>query len=75
MRNYNEFPRLARMRREQKSDLIAGACLSKQDAAIARMRLIDGMDYADIGAEVGMDRTGASKRLRNTIVPKLESFL
>lgn len=75
MRNYNEFPQLARMRKDEKSDLISQACMSHQDQTIARMRLIDGVDYIDIGAEVGMDRTGVSKRLRNTIVPRLESFL
>lgn len=75
MRNYDEFPQLARLTSSTKSDLIALACLSRTDEAIARMRLIDGFDYADIGAEVHMDRTGVSKRLRKTIVPRLETFL
>lgn len=75
MRNYNEFPRLARMPSNQKADLIALACLSRTDETIARMRLIEGDDYVDIGAEVNMDRTGVSKRLRRTIVPRLELFM
>lgn len=75
MRNYNEFPQIARMPRTQRSDLITLACLSRTDDTIARMRLLDGEDYIDIGAAVNMDRTGVSKRLRNTIVPRLELFL
>lgn len=59
----------------EKGNLIATACLSKADAAIARMRLIDGMDYADIAPYVHMDRTGVSKRLRRIIVPKIELFI
>lgn len=75
MRNYNEFPQLARLTSHRKSELIALACLSRTDETIARMRLIDGFDYVDIGAEVNMDRTGVSKRLRKTIVPRLEIFM
>lgn len=75
MRNYNEFPQLARLTSQRKSGLIALACLSRTDETIARMRLIDGFDYADIGAAVHMDRTGVSKRLRRTIVPRLEQFM
>jgi DNA-directed RNA polymerase specialized sigma24 family protein len=75
MRNYNEFPQLARMASPRRSELIALACLSRTDETIARMRLIDGCDYADIGAAVNMDRTGVSKRLRKTIVPRIEMFI
>ena len=31
------------------------------------MRLIDRMDYVDIGAEVGYDRTTVSRRMRTII--------
>jgi DNA-directed RNA polymerase specialized sigma24 family protein len=75
MRNYNEFPQLAQLSRPRKTELIALACLSRTDETIARMRLIDGFDYIEIGAEVNMDRTGVSKRLRKTIVPRLEKFM
>lgn len=75
MRNYNEFPQLARLNKPQRTELIALACLSRTDETIARMRLIDGVDYIEIGAEVNMDRTGVSKRLRKTIVPRLEIFM
>ena len=30
------------------------------------------MDYADIAAAVGMDRSAVSKRLRGQIVPRIE---
>ena len=75
LRNYNEFPQFARMSPQQKGDLIAISCLSKPDAAIAQMRLIDGMDYIEIAPYVNMDRTGVSKRLRKIIVPKIELFM
>lgn len=75
MRNYNEYPQFRRMTPNRKSELIALAGLSRTDDTIARMRLIDGVDYIDIGCEVGMDRTGVSKRLRNIIVPRIEIFM
>ena len=59
----------------EKGNLIDTACLSKPDAAIARMRLIERMDYADIAPYVRMDRTGVSKRLRKIIVPQIELFI
>jgi DNA-directed RNA polymerase specialized sigma24 family protein len=59
----------------RRAELIALAGLSRADETIARMRLIDGIDYADIGAAVNMDRTGVSKRLRNIIVPQIELFI
>lgn len=46
---------------------IADARLGKTNTAIARMRLIDRMDYVDIGAEVGYDRTTVSRRMKNII--------
>ena len=75
LRNYNDFPQFARMTARQKHDLIERSCLSRPDAQIAHMRLIDGMDYIDIAPYVHMDRTGVSKRLRKTIVPKNELFI
>lgn len=75
MRNYNEFPQLARMPVNRRAEVIALAGLSRSDEAIARMRLIDGDDYADIGAAVNMDRSGVSKRLHRIIVPQIELFI
>lgn len=49
---------------------IADARLGKTNTAIARMRLIDRMAYADIGAEIGCDRRTAARRMR-TIVDTL----
>lgn len=46
---------------------IADARLGRTNSTIARMRLIDRMDYADIGAEVGYDRTTVSRRMRTII--------
>lgn len=46
---------------------IADARLGRTNSTIARMRLIDRMDYADIGAEVGYDRTTVSRRMKNII--------
>lgn len=46
---------------------ISDARLGKTNTTIARMRLIDRMDYVDIGAEVGYDRTTVSRRMRNII--------
>lgn len=75
MRNYSEYPQLTRMPAHRRAEIIALAGLSRSDETIARMRLIDGIDYADIGAAVNMDRTGVSKRLRNIIVPQIELFI
>ena len=75
MRNYKEFPQLMRMPVQKRAELIALAGLSRHDETIARMRLIDGEDYVDIGAEVNMERSGVSKRLHNIIVPQIELFI
>lgn len=75
MRNYKEFPQLTRMPVYRRAELIALAGLSRHDETIARMRLIDGDDYADIAAEVNMDRSGVSKRLHKIIVPQIELFI
>ena len=46
---------------------ISDARLGRTNTAIARMRLIDRMDYVDIGAEVGYDRTTVARRMKNII--------
>lgn len=46
---------------------IADARLGRTNSTIARMRLIDRMDYIDIGAEVGYDRTTVARRMRTII--------
>ena len=51
--------------------LILEALLSLRDVQIAASRLIWAMDYADIGAAVGMDRSAVSERLRASIVPRM----
>lgn len=54
------------------SRMIIEARLSPTDVQIAASRLVWGMDYADIGAAVGRDRSGIAKRLRDVIVPRIE---
>jgi hypothetical protein len=46
---------------------IADARLGRTNEIIARRRLIDRMDYVDIGAEVGYDRTTVSRRMRDIV--------
>lgn len=57
------------------SRLIIEARLAPSDVQIAASRLVWGMDYADIGAAVGRDRSGVSKRLRDVIVPRIELIM
>ena len=49
---------------------IADARLGKTNTQIARMRLIDGEYYADIGAALGRDRRTVARRMAH-IVQKL----
>lgn len=68
---YDEFPQFDGFSSSAMSRLILEARLSPTDIQIAASRLVWGMDYADIGAAVGMDRSGVSKRLHGQIVPRL----
>lgn len=69
---YDEYPQLDGLTASGMSRLILEARLSPTDVHIAAARLVWGMDYADIGAAVGMDRSAVSKRLRSLIVPRIE---
>ncbi len=69
---YNEYPQFDGITSSGMSRLILEARLSPTDVQIAASRLMWGMDYADIGAAVGMDRSAVSRRLRNQIVPHIE---
>lgn len=69
---YEEYPQFDGLSSSVMSRLIIEARLSPTDVQIAASRLVWGMDYADIGAAVGMDRSGVSKRLRDKIVPRIE---
>ena len=69
---YDEYPQLDGLTASGMSRLILEARLSPTDVHIAASRLVWGMDYADIGAAVGMDRSAVSKRLRGLIVPRIE---
>lgn len=69
---YEEYPQFDGVSSSCMSRLIIEARLSPVDVQIAASRLVWGMDYADIGAAVGMDRSGISKRLRDKIVPRIE---
>ena len=58
------FPGVGTAEKERR---IADARLGRTNSTIAHMRLIDRMDYVDIGAEVGYDRTTVSRRMRTII--------
>lgn len=72
---YDEYPQFDGISSSVMSRLILEARLSPTDVQIAASRLIWGMDYADIGAAVGMDRSAVSKRLRGQIVPRVELIM
>jgi hypothetical protein len=52
---------------------ITEANLGLLDTEIARMRYIDGLAHADIGAAVGYDRTTVSRHLK-AIEPRIRSI-
>lgn len=68
---YKEFPALDGVPASMMARLILEARLSPRDVQIAASRLIWAMDYADIGAAVGMDRSAVSERLKTAIVPRM----
>lgn len=68
---YDEFPQFDGVTASTMSRLILEARLSPTDVQIAASRLIWGMDYADVAAAVGMDRSAVSRRLRGQIVPRI----
>ncbi len=72
MNMYDEYPQFDGLPSSEMSRLIIEARLSRTDVQIAASRLVWGMEYADIGAVVGMDRSAVSKRLRGQIVPRIE---
>lgn len=72
MNMYDEYPQFDGLSSSEMSRLIIEARLSRTDIQIAASRLVWGMEYADIGAAVGMDRSAVSKRLRGQIVPRIE---
>ena len=72
MSAYDEYPQFDGLSSSEMLRLIIEARLSRTDIQIAASRLVWGMEYADIGAAVGMDRSAVSKRLRGQIVPRIE---
>lgn len=69
---YDEYPQFDGLSSSEMLHLIIEAWLSRTGIQIAASRLVWGMEYADIGAAVGMDRSAVSKRLRGQIVPRIE---
>ena len=69
---YDEYPQFDGLSSSEMLHLIIEARLSRTDIQITASRLVWGMEYADIGAAVGMDRSAVSKRLRGQIVPRIE---
>lgn len=72
---YNEFPQFDGVPSSTLCRLILEARLSPTDVQIAASRLVWGMDYSDIAAAVGRDRSGVSARLRDVIVPRIERIM
>ena len=68
---YKEFPQFDGISSSTMCRLILEARLSPSDVQIAASRLVWGMDYPDIAAMSGRDRSGVAERLRGTIVPAL----
>lgn len=68
---YDEYHEFDGLSGSAVSRLIIEARLAPIDVQIAASRLVWGMDYADIGAAVNMDRSAVSKRLRKQIVPRM----
>ncbi len=75
MSAYDEYPQFDGLSSSEMSRLIIEARLSRTDVQIAASRLVWGMEYADIGAAVGMDRSAVSKRLHGQIVPRIEKIM
>ena len=72
---YREFPQFDGVNSSTMCRLILEARLSPTDVQIAASRLVWGMDYPDIAAAIGRDRSGVSERLREIIVPRIEMVM
>ena len=72
---YREFPQFDGVNSSTMCRLILEARLSPTDVQIAASRLVWGMDYPDIAAALGRDRSGVSERLREVIVPRIEMVM
>ena len=72
---YREFPQFDGVNLSTMCRLILEARLSPTDVQIAASRLVWGMDYPDIAAALGRDRSGVSERLREVIVPRIEMVM
>ena len=72
---YREFPQFDGVNSSTMCRLILEARLSPTDVQIAASRLVWGMEYPDIAAAIGRDRSGVSERLREIIVPRIEMVM
>lgn len=72
---YREFPQFDGVNSSTMCRLIMEARLSPTDVQIAASRLVWGIDYPDIAAALGRDRSGVSERLREIIVPRIEMVM
>ena len=72
---YDEFPQFAGYGTKEMICIIKEARLSLTDQEIARGRLVERREYADIAAQLHRDRSGVSKRLRYIIIPYLTEYL
>ena len=71
---YDEFPQFSRYGTKEMIRLIEDARLSKPDQKIAMGRLVHHRQYAEIAAELNRDRSGVSRRLRQTIIPRILEY-
>lgn len=71
---YDEFPQFSEYGTKEMIRLIREARLSGPDQKIAMGRLVYHRQYADIAAELNRDRSGVSRRLRQTIVPRILEY-
>lgn len=71
---YDEFPQFSGYGTNEMIRIIADARLSRPDQKIALGRLVYHRQYAEIAAELNRDRSGISRRLRQTIVPRILEY-
>ncbi len=71
---YDEFPQFSEYGTKEMILIIEEARLSRSDRRIAMGRLVYHRQYAEIAAELNRDRSGISRRLRQTILPRILEY-
>lgn len=70
-----KFPQFAHLTAPELKKLLRKSMLSDEDKKIANSVLGRDMDYIDVGAALHMDRTTASRHMREIIAPELERLM